>query len=74
MNTMLKLLLGVAIEVCVSVMAAGLILAIAVPILSRINPAGAAAASRILIVGVLASALAIALFRPGSTINRYLRK
>jgi hypothetical protein len=71
---MLKLLLGLAIEVCISVMAAGLILALAVPLLSRINPEGDAGISRVLIVGVLVSALAIALFRPGSAINRYIKK
>jgi ABC-type enterobactin transport system permease subunit len=73
-NTMLKLLLGVAIEVCVGALVAGLILALAVPVLTRINAEGAAEVPRILIVGVLVSALAIALFRPGSAINRYRKR
>jgi uncharacterized membrane protein len=71
---MLRFLLGVAIEVCVGVLVAGLILALAVPLLTRFNPEAAAAVSRILIVGVFVSALAIALFRPGSAINRYMKR
>jgi hypothetical protein len=73
-NTMLKVLLGVAIEVCAGVLFAGLILALAIPLLSRINPGGTNAVPGILIVGVLVSALAIALFRPGSAISRYIKK
>ena len=71
---MLKVLLSVAIEVCVGVLFAGLILALAIPLLGRINPGGVNAVPRILIVGVLVSALAIALFRPGSAINRYMKR
>jgi hypothetical protein len=69
-----KFLLSMVIEVCVGVLIAGLILALAVPLLTRINPEGAAGVSRILIVGVLVTALAIALFRPGSAINRYMKR
>ena len=71
---MLKLLLGVVIELLVSTMVAGLILALAIPLLNRSNMVGANdATARIMIIGVLIGALAIALFRPGSAIHRYIK-
>ena len=71
---MLKMLLGVVIELLVSTMVAGLILALAIPLLKRSNLADANdATSQIIIIGVLIGAVAIALFRPGSAIHRYIR-
>jgi hypothetical protein len=72
---MLKLLLGVVIEVLVAVALAGLILALAIPLMNRndlVN--GNDLASRVVIIGVLVGALAVALFRPGSAIHRYIRR
>jgi len=72
---MLTLLLGIVIEVLVAVALAGLILALAIPLMNRtdlIN--GNDFASRVVITGVLAAALAVALFRPGSAIHRYIKR
>jgi hypothetical protein len=71
---MLKILLGVALEVCAAMLIAGLILALAIPLLSRFSQGGTVVLARPLIIGVLACAVAIALFRPGSTMNRFFRK
>jgi hypothetical protein len=72
---MLKLLLGVVIEVLVGVLVAGLILALAIPLLNRNDLVGANdIAARIIIVGVLVGAVALALFRPGSAIHRYIKR
>jgi hypothetical protein len=72
---MLKLLLGVLIEIFVGVLLAGLILALAIPLLSRNDLAGASdTTARAVIVSVLAGVVAIALFRPGSAIQRYLKR
>jgi hypothetical protein len=72
---MLKLLLGVAVEVLVAGLIAGLILALAIPLL---NQAGVVvvgdAASRFVIIGVLAVALAVALLRPRSAIQRHFKR
>ena len=72
---MLKLLLGVVIEVFVGVSLAGLILALAIPLL---NPRGLHGRERltttIVIIGVLVVAVAIALFRPGSAIHRHIKR
>lgn len=72
---MLRLLLGVIIEVFVAVALAGVILAVAVPVM---NQAGVIAEGNptapIVIVGVLVGALAIALFRPGSAIRRQIKR
>lgn len=69
---MLKLLLGIAVEVLVAMLIAGLVLAIAIPLLNRgdVVTVGDAASARI-IISVMITALAIALFRPGSAIRRY---
>jgi hypothetical protein len=70
-----KLLVGVVVEVFVAVLAAGLMLGLAIPALNR---AGLIASGddtvRILIIGVLVLALAIALFRPGSAIHRHIKR
>ena len=68
-------MLGVIIEVLLSTMIAGLILALAIPLLNR-GPLAAThdAASRVVIIAVLLGAVAIALFRPGSAIHRYIRR
>lgn len=72
---MLKLLFGIAIELLVAVALAGLILALAIPLLNRNGLAGANdAASRVVIIGVLAGAITVALFRPGSAIHRYVKR
>jgi hypothetical protein len=72
---MRTLLLGVIIEVFVGVAFAGLILALAIPLMNR--TAGVAAtgvAARAVIIGVLALSIAIALFRPGSAIRRHMKR
>ncbi len=72
---MLKLLLGVLIELFVGVLVAGLILAMAIPLMNRNDLAGADdITATAVIVGVLAVAVAIALFRRGSAIHRYLNR
>lgn len=72
---MLKLLLGIVLELFVAVALAGLILALAIPLLHRNDLAGTNdAASGVVIIGVLAGAIAVALFRPGSAIQRHLRR
>lgn len=72
---MVKLLLGVVVEVLVAVALAGLILALAIPLMNRNNLVEANdLASRVVITSVLAVAVAVALFRPGSAIHRYLRR
>jgi hypothetical protein len=69
---MLKLLLGVVIEVFVAVSMAGLILALAIPLLNRNDLLGSHdITARTIIIGVLVGAVAVALFRPGSAIRRY---
>ena len=71
---MLKLLLGVLIEVFVAVSLAGLLLALAIPLLNRHDLTGAGdVMTGTVIVGVIAGAVAIALFRPGSAIRRYVK-
>ena len=70
----MKMLLGVVIELLVSTLVAGLILALAIPLLNRSNLAdGNDTTSQIIIIGVLIGAVAIALFRPGSAIHRYAK-
>jgi hypothetical protein len=71
---MLKLLLGVVVEVFVAVSLAGLILALAIPLLNSQDLLGAGVMARIIIVGVLIGAVAIALFRPGSAIHRHTNR
>ena len=72
---MLKLLLGVVIEVFVGVSLAGLILALVIPLLNRNNLLGASdITARTIIVGVLVGVVAVALFRPDSAIHRYMKR
>jgi hypothetical protein len=72
---MLKLLLGLAVEVFVGVSAGGVILALVVPGLRASSPAGRGdAAAAIVISGVLVAAVAATVFRPGSAIRRYRRR
>ena len=69
---MLKLAVGMVIEVFAGVSLAGLILALAIPLLSRNDLLDADnITSRVIIIGVLVGAVAVALFRPGSAIRRY---
>ena len=71
---MLKLLLGVVIEVFVGVSLAGLILALAIPLLNRDDLQGANDSTTTVIISVLVGAVAVALLRPGSAIHRYLKR
>ena len=72
---MLKLFLGVVIELFVGISLAGFILALTIPLLPHNSPPGASdSATRTIIIGVLVSAVAVALFRPGSAIRRYTKR
>jgi hypothetical protein len=72
---MVKLLLGVVIEVFVAVSLAGLILALVIPLLNRGGLPGANdTTTTIMITGVLICVIAVALFRPGSAIHRYMKR
>jgi hypothetical protein len=72
---MLTLLVGIIVEILVATLFAGLILAIAVPMLNRGGLITARdATSTAIIVGVMVGALALALFRPGSAIRRYVKR
>jgi hypothetical protein len=72
---MLKLLLGVVIEVFVGVSLAGLVLALTIPLLHQDGVPGANdMTTRVVIVGVLVCVVAVALFRPGSAIHRYMKR
>ena len=72
---MLKLALGMVIEVFVGVALAGLILALAIPLLNRNDLLDAHnITSRTIIIGVLVGAVGVALFRPGSAIHRYMKR
>ena len=72
---MLKLLLGICVEILVAVLFAGLILALAVPFLNRSVPDGAGeSALAAVIIAVLAGAIGVALFRPGSAIRRHIKR
>jgi hypothetical protein len=71
---MLKLLLGVVIEVFVGVSLAGLVLALTIPLLHHDGVPAANDMTRVIIIGVLVCAVAVALFRPGSAIHRYMKR
>ena len=72
---MRKLILGVVIEVFVGVASAGLILALAIPVMNRTADVAANdVMARAVIIGVLALSIAIAIFRPGSAIRRHIRR
>ena len=71
---MRNLVIGVVIEIFVGVGFAGLILALAIPLMNR--TAGVAAndvMAKAIIIGVLGVSVAIALFRPGSAIRRHMK-
>jgi hypothetical protein len=71
----MKLLLNVIVEVIIGVSLAGVVLAVAVPMLHSADLLGANDLTpTIVIVGVLVGAVAIALFRPGSAIHRRIRR
>ena len=72
---MLKLLLSVLVEILVALMIAGLVLAIAIPLLIRYDIAGPGdLTSTIVVTGVLICAVGGMLLRPGSAMNRYVRR
>jgi hypothetical protein len=72
---MLKLLLGVVVEVLIAVALAGALLALAIPLMNRYDLAnGNDLTSRVVITAVLVGAIAVALFRPGSAIHRYIKQ
>jgi hypothetical protein len=72
---MLKTLLGVVVELVVATAISGLMLAVAVPFLTRTDLVGANDFStRVVITAVLVGAVAVALFRPGSAIRRHLKR
>jgi hypothetical protein len=72
---MLKLMLGIGVEILAAVLFAGLILALAIPLLNR-SVAGGVGESALatVIVVVLAGTVGVALFRPGSTIRRHMKR
>ncbi len=72
---MRRLLLGVVVEVFVGVAFAGVILALAIPLMNRTADVAANdAMARAVILGVVALSIAIAIFRPGSAIRRHIRR
>ena len=71
---MLKLLRGVVIEVFVAITFAGLILGLGIPLLNPSVRAANHTTAQLMIVGVLACAVGIALFRPGSAIHRHVNR
>jgi hypothetical protein len=74
-TVMLKLLLGVVIEVFIAVSLAGAILGLLIPAL-RLSQAVGKGDVRVIVavVGVLLASVAVALFRPGSAIHRYIKR
>ena len=72
---MRNLVVGVVIELFVAVAFAGLILALAIPLLNRTAEVAANdVRASVIIAGVLGLSVAIALFRPGSAIRRHIRR
>ena len=72
---MLKLLLGVLLEVFIAVSLSGTVLALLVPALSLTQAVGKGDVRVIVaVVGVLLASVAVALFRPGSAIHRYIKR
>ena len=72
---MLQLLLGVLVEVFIAVSLAGAILALLIPALNLSQAVGKGDVRVIVaVVGVLLASVAIALFRPGSAIHRYIKR
>ena len=73
-KAMLRLVFGVAVEVCVGVAVAGIILALVVPALQLADDGHRASAVTAIVAGVPAIVIAAALFRPGSAIRRYMKR
>jgi hypothetical protein len=72
---MLKLLLGVLVELFIAVSLAGAVLALLIPALSLSQAVGKGDVRvMVAVVGVLLAAVTIALFRPGSAIHRYIKR
>ena len=72
---MLKLLLRVAVEVFIAVSISGAILALLIPALSLTQAVGKGDLRvMVAVVGVLVASVAVALFRPGSAIHRYIKR
>jgi hypothetical protein len=72
---MVKLLLSVFVEAIVGVSLAGLLLAVIVPALNHYRPTGAEdTTAAIVIVAVIVVVTAGVLLRPGSAINRWIRR
>ena len=72
---MLKLLLSIIIEAFVGVSLAGIILALLIPALGLSDSVGRRDLTVIsIIVGVLVATVAVALFRPGSALHRYVKR
>jgi hypothetical protein len=72
---MLKLLLGVLVELFIAVSLAGAMLALLIPALSLSQAVGKGDVRVIVgVLGVLLASVAVALFRPGSAIHRYIKR
>jgi hypothetical protein len=72
---MSKLLLSIIIEAFIAISLAGVFLALVIPALNRFGSVGQPdPATTIIIVGVFVAAVAVALFRPGSAIHRYIKR
>lgn len=71
---MMKLLLGMVIEIIVAVSVAGGILALLIPALRSDALGERDRAVIAAVVGVLIVSVAVALFRPGSAIRRYAKR
>ena len=75
MTFMLKLLLGVLVELFIEVSLAGAMLALLIPALSLSQAVGKGDVRVIVaVLGVLLASVAVALFRPGSAIHRYIKR
>jgi len=74
---MVKLLFGVILEAIAGISLSGLILAVAVPLVHRYRPlqAGDGDIVPMAVIGaVILCVTAAVLFRPGSAINRWIRR
>ena len=72
---MSELLFGVIVEAFIAVSLAGAILALVIPALSLTQAVGKGDVRVIVaVVGVLLALVAVALFRPGSAIHRYMKR
>ncbi len=70
----MKLLLSVFIEAIAGISLAGFLLAIIVPALNRYRPIAGKNTTALVIVAVIVLVTAGVLFRPGSAINRWIRR